>query len=210
MRVISGIYCIENTINHKRYIGQSKNIYSRWYAHKTKLRHQRHSSELMQNDWDAYGEDRFSFYIIEIIEDAELRDKAEIYYIDLYKTTNKNYGYNKETGGIVRSFVSEESRRKISENHADVSGNKNPFYGKKHSKESINKFLTNTNYINSRPRGEKSHTNKISKEIAMKIKQYFSVPENNKYGAIKHIAEKYNVSTNIVAHIKNGHAWTWL
>ena len=34
---ISGIYCIENTKNHKKYIGQSIDIYQRWYAHKSKL-----------------------------------------------------------------------------------------------------------------------------------------------------------------------------
>lgn len=28
---ISGIYCIENTVNHKKYIGQSVNIRVRWW-----------------------------------------------------------------------------------------------------------------------------------------------------------------------------------
>ena len=32
--VVSGIYKIENLINHKVYIGQSKDIYQRWYTHK--------------------------------------------------------------------------------------------------------------------------------------------------------------------------------
>ena len=33
----TGIYCIENTINHKKYIGQSIDIYSRWSKHKSEL-----------------------------------------------------------------------------------------------------------------------------------------------------------------------------
>ena len=33
-QVISGIYKIENLINHKVYIGQSVNIYKRWKEHK--------------------------------------------------------------------------------------------------------------------------------------------------------------------------------
>ena len=35
--IISGIYCIENKVNNKKYIGQSKNINDRWYKHKNEL-----------------------------------------------------------------------------------------------------------------------------------------------------------------------------
>lgn len=36
--LISGIYCIENNKNNKRYIDQSININNRWYKHKYELR----------------------------------------------------------------------------------------------------------------------------------------------------------------------------
>ena len=35
---ITGIYKIENKINNKKYIGQSKNIHRRWNQHKTLLK----------------------------------------------------------------------------------------------------------------------------------------------------------------------------
>lgn len=40
----------------------------------------------------------------------------------------------------MRRVVSEETKRKISENHHDISGENNPMYGKKHSQETIEKI----------------------------------------------------------------------
>ena len=34
MEIISGIYCIINKINNKKYVGLSKDIYRRWGEHK--------------------------------------------------------------------------------------------------------------------------------------------------------------------------------
>lgn len=34
---VSGVYCIINILNNKKYIGSSKNIYSRWFKHKANL-----------------------------------------------------------------------------------------------------------------------------------------------------------------------------
>ena len=210
MNKISGIYCIENKINNKKYIGQSIDILSRWRQHKSALNNKRHHSYDLQNEWDIYGEENFIFYILEMIDDPTLRNNSEINYIRIYDTTNKNCGYNIESGGIIRDFVTEESKKKISMHHADVSGCNNPFYGKTHSEETINKMINNVNYINTRPRGERSHTNKISEHDVVEIKKYFSNPSNNKRGALKEIAKKYNVSTSIVSHIKNGYSWGWL
>lgn len=46
MEKISGIYCIKNIINNKRYIGQSSDINTRWMKHRIALNegshHNRH------------------------------------------------------------------------------------------------------------------------------------------------------------------------
>lgn len=64
----------------------------------------------------------------------------EIYFIKKFDTL-KN-GYNCNEGGIEgkNKIVSEETKKLISKNHHDVSGEKNPFYNKKHSDDSKHKI----------------------------------------------------------------------
>lgn len=98
MDKISGIYCIENKITNKKYIGKSVNIYERWRQHKIFLRHNKHHNKYLQFAWNKYGENTFDFYIIEECIEDELNDK-EIFYIQKYDSTNNIYGYNLTDGG---------------------------------------------------------------------------------------------------------------
>lgn len=59
---LCGIYCIENTVNGKKYIGQSVNIYTRWKQHKNDLNNDAHCNEHLQSAWNCYGEEAFKFY----------------------------------------------------------------------------------------------------------------------------------------------------
>lgn len=77
----SGIYCIENIINGKKYIGKSINIYYRLHRHKCDLLKNRHKNPILQNSWNKYGEDNFKNYIIELCE-LSIINKRESYYID--------------------------------------------------------------------------------------------------------------------------------
>lgn len=45
----SGIYCLINLSNNKRYIGSSKNIYSRLLKHRSLLRNNKHENSKLQN-----------------------------------------------------------------------------------------------------------------------------------------------------------------
>jgi group I intron endonuclease len=88
-----GIYCIKNIENNKQYIGSSVNIISRWYGHKTKLRYNKHENKYLQRSWNKYGENAFIFEIIEETNKEDMKEK-ESYYIQLYKTLDRNDGYN--------------------------------------------------------------------------------------------------------------------
>lgn len=56
----SGIYCIENIRNGKKYIGQSINVYYRWKKHKSELNNNTHDNDYLQKAWNKYGSDIFS------------------------------------------------------------------------------------------------------------------------------------------------------
>lgn len=164
---ISGIYCIENTINHKKYIGQSHDIYYRWRKHKNALNSNYHENNHLQNSWNLYGQENFNFYIVERCDPDQL-DEKEIYYIDYYNTLNGDYGYNEKSGGQnCSSYYTDEIRKKISEavkrsyensdlkqrrsettkhywedssNKERILGENNVMYGKNHTNETKKKI----------------------------------------------------------------------
>lgn len=93
---ISGIYKIKNNINGKIYIGQSSDIYWRWTHHKSDLNHNRHHNRHLQSAWNKYGEDNFSFSIVEKCSEKLLDDK-EKYWVNYFDSYNS--GYNLDFGG---------------------------------------------------------------------------------------------------------------
>lgn len=95
---LCGIYCIENILNNKRYIGLSRDIKRRWSEHKAELNSHTHRNQYLQSSWDKYGKANFKFYIIELC-DEELLTERECYYIKLYKTLSHENGYNLTVGG---------------------------------------------------------------------------------------------------------------
>jgi len=75
----SGIYCIENTIDRKKYIGQAKDFDKRLYHHKWNWNKLNYSETSGENRplWFAikkYGEESFTFSIIEECEKDKLNE----------------------------------------------------------------------------------------------------------------------------------------
>ena len=108
------IYQIRNTISNKLYIGQTvKTLSQRKADHYCLLRHNKHHSKELQNDWNFYGEENFLFELVEECSLTEL-DGRERYYIEIFNSYYE--GYNGNLGGHFR---------------VDYHGTNNPMYGMK-------------------------------------------------------------------------------
>lgn len=89
-----GIYKITNTINNKCYIGQSRDIKTRWAKH---LSSYKSSPEWkLYRAFKKYGIEAFKFEVIEQCQIEELNDK-EVFWIEYYDSFNT--GYNMTLGG---------------------------------------------------------------------------------------------------------------
>jgi group I intron endonuclease len=157
-----GIYSITHVESGKRYIGSTYcNFYDRFCAHRSTLRRKCHSSILLQRAWDKYGINAFKFEILEIV--SQKLDERELHYINLYKSSDPQFGYNisKETNNArLGHQQSTESKEKISKKLKGIKrssetikkisesrlGENNPSFGKKQTKETIAKRIKN-NYV---------------------------------------------------------------
>lgn len=120
---IIGVYCIENVINNKKYIGCSTQIKVRWQNHKRLLKANKHENCHLQEEYNQYGENAFDYYIIEECPVDNLTER-EIYWIKYFDS--KNSGYNLTDGGGGLSNPPDDIKKKISEG---LKGEKNGMYG---------------------------------------------------------------------------------
>lgn len=149
--MIGTIYKIVNKTNGKIYIGQTiQNFSKRVRSHKSHLKCGVHHNSLLQRAYDKYGIGIFEFQVIEKC-DVDLLDEREKYWIEYYKTTDRKFGYNFESGGNVN---------------------------KKHHQETIEKFIENSRGKNNKLTPNEVKTIKqliIDKEAITEISKKFGV-----------------------------------
>lgn len=121
----AGIYHIVNKVNGKKYIGSSIEIEKRWAHHKSQLSRGIHHNIHLQRAFDKYGEENFEFRIA-----GETLPEMAVYVEDyILRHLGDKFEYNIAPRAQNRE-VSEETKKKISENHANQFGENNPMYGK--------------------------------------------------------------------------------
>lgn len=125
------IYKIENMINGMCYVGRTKNLKERMYKHK---------KGYMKQFFEEFGFENFKVEVLEEVSESDVYEK-EIFYIEKLNSLVPN-GYNRSKGGksTLGYKHKEETKIKMSENRGRYEGEKNHFYGKKHSIETRDKM----------------------------------------------------------------------
>lgn len=121
-----GIYGIKNKINNHIYIGKTEmNFGDRRDSHYSLLENNKHWNKYLQNAWNKYGKDNFEFIIIHKLVDDEDINELERYYIKYYRDLNLSYNIadGGQGGGNLGKHLSEETKRKISEEHKQAWNN---------------------------------------------------------------------------------------
>jgi len=90
-----GVYKIENKADSKIYVGSTVLAFDhRWGQHRSQLGRRCHANHYLQEDWDKYGKDCFSFSILEVV-----KDKSTVLGYE-QKWLNEFLGSNKEVYNI--------------------------------------------------------------------------------------------------------------
>ena len=133
------IYKITNLINNKSYVGKSKNIEERWIRHKAAARRKDPNDySFLHRAMNKYGFENFKVEQLAAYDSEKECLKAEVEYITLLQTNNRDVGYNLTEGGEGSSgyFHTQDAKNKMSESRKGTqSGKNNNFYGKTHSLE---------------------------------------------------------------------------
>ncbi|MBO5180204.1 MAG: GIY-YIG nuclease family protein [Clostridia bacterium] len=200
----AGIYIIKNVKTGQMLIGQSIDISRRFNQHKRSLEKGNHWNPFLQNSYNKYGKDCFSFKVLEeFLDDTpflkEVLSDSEMYYILAYNIFNNKKHYNLTSGGETPR-ISEETKKRISEK---MMGKKNHNYGKKLSVETRKKMSKSTKGKN-HPMYNKKTPQKVKKKISLtcsKIRNtsgYYRVYKHKRKGNRKDrwVYQYYDEKTN--------------
>ena len=114
-----GIFQIRNMLNEKVLVGSSMNLDEILNRHKFELKMGGHKNQLLQNDWNEFGEENFAFEILEELQQREGLDlEKELKFLeDLWLGKLQPFG---ENGYIEKKKTRDERLRMIAANRRTV------------------------------------------------------------------------------------------
>lgn len=206
---LCGIYCIENIITGKNYIGQSVDIKRRWATHLRELEKNKHSNQHLQNAFNKYGRENFDFKVLLLCEQSELT-RYEQFFVDSY---TPELLYNMAIKCVDVPLFSLGRRIELSKNN---SGENNPMYGKTHTKDArakISKANTGRKMsdefkenLSLHFRGEGGSKAILTESEVLEIRKLLK--EGNLFQG--EIAKLYGVNRRTINYINTRKTWKYL
>jgi group I intron endonuclease len=115
---MQGIYKITCIPENRVYIGSSSNIPKRWQRHVRTLNDSSHHNYKLQLDWDCYGDESFTFEVIEETKELTARER---YWLDKY--FNGSYNIHNSSNNPMRDEAIKQKRLdKIYQKYGNMSG----------------------------------------------------------------------------------------
>lgn len=136
-----GIYRIICTLTEKIYVGSAVNLSERLHHHFSHLRLNNHKNPKLQRAWNKYGEDAFTFEILELVLIPEMLTAREQYWFSKLNPFGKR-GYNiaRVAGSNLGGTHTPETREKLRQ--AKLGKKLSPEHAEKSRKASLGNKLT--------------------------------------------------------------------
>lgn len=129
----SGIYRITCVPTDKFYIGSTANLRKRCREHFSKLRSGKHCNQRLQNAWEKYGSNAFTFEVIELVLSSFLIEREQ-HWID---SLHPHFNLAPVAGSLLGMEHTPEHREKIK---VALLGKPSPMRGIARSPETIEKI----------------------------------------------------------------------
>lgn len=196
------IYCHENKINGKKYIGQSCQVpEKRWNSGYGYMNCPRFYSTIQH-----YGWDNFTHIILEENLSSQEANEREKYYINLYNTLNSENGYNLVEGGnSLSEYWKKEDNRKLQSKKRKEYFQLNP-----------DKKIENDKRISQVSRETAKHRSGIMKENYLlkqgslyeinqkRKKKIICVETQEQFESLTEASKKYNICLGSISRVIHG------
>ena len=187
------IYLFTNKVNGKKYVGQT----TRPFEHR--FSEHRRKDSLLSRAFKKYGIENFEHEILDTASDMDELNEKEIFWIKRLNTKRPN-GYNLCDGGDNTKGYrhTEEAKQKMSATKkrlGSMKGEKNHFYGKKHSEET-KAHLKSLWTSGKRTITPEWRAKLIASQRTVKVR---NVDTGEVFKSVKAAAEKYNVNPSNVS-----------
>jgi group I intron endonuclease len=214
------IYIFQNKLNNKIYVGQTVDFERRVKTH-FKNAKGNHKNLYFYGALRKHGFENFNYFVIEDLSSFEEMNEAEKFWIEYFRSWDKNFGYNLTFGGegsIPNSATREKMRQaKLGKPNPNMQGEKHPLYGvigEKHHRfgtqhtEEAKRKISEANVGRIYPNGSQKYNAKINEKDVLFMRKYFIENKNLKTKDIfEYLSSVFNINKRTVESIVYGYSW---